>query len=75
MRTLIQHGTLVSPTDTFKSDLVIEDEKIAGVGTHLHALYNGQFDKVVDATGRYVIPGLRRAYPPGYAVWRDLQRR
>jgi dihydropyrimidinase len=57
MRTLIQHGTLVSPTDTFKSDLVIEDEKIAAVGTDLHALYAGKFDKVVDASGKYVIPG------------------
>ena len=57
MRTLIQHGTLVSPTDTFKSDLVIEDEKIAAVGTDLQALYGGKFDKIVDASGKYVIPG------------------
>jgi len=57
MRTLIQNGTLVSPTDTFKADLVMDGETIAAVGTDLHSLYNGKFDKVVDAAGKYVIPG------------------
>jgi len=57
MRTLIENGTLVSPTDTFAADLVIEDEKIAAVGTGLRAVYGGSFDKTVDARGKYVIPG------------------
>ena len=57
MRTLIEHGTLVTPTDTFKADLLIEGETIAGIGTDLAAVYGAQLDKRIDATGKYVIPG------------------
>jgi dihydropyrimidinase len=57
MRTLIHSGTLVTPSDTFKADLVIEGETIAAVGRDLGAQYGGQFDKRIDATGKLVIPG------------------
>src|SRR5438067_12287047 len=54
MRTLIENGTLVTASDTFEADLLIEGEKIAAVG-------KGQtyekIDKRVDAQGKYVIPG------------------
>jgi dihydropyrimidinase len=56
MRTLIENGTIVTAGDTFAADLVIEDERIAAIGSRLRAVY-GTFDKIVDARGKYVIPG------------------
>ena len=56
MRTLIENGTLVTASDTFQADLVIEGEKIAAIGTGLAKVY-GTFDKTIDARGKYVIPG------------------
>src|SRR5438270_12373034 len=54
MRTLIENGTLVTASDTYEADLLIENEKIAAIG-------KGQpfekVDKRVDARGKYVIPG------------------
>ncbi|HEV8194595.1 MAG TPA: dihydropyrimidinase, partial [Ktedonobacterales bacterium] len=51
MRTLIAGGTVVTASDTYQADVLIEDEKIAGVGHGFTA------DKTIDATGKYVIPG------------------
>src|SRR5436189_3416300 len=53
MRTLIKHGTVVTATDQYKGDVLVEDEKISVIGTTLdmHA------DKVIDAAGKYVLPG------------------
>src|SRR5258706_386076 len=56
MRTLIENGTLVTASDTFEADLLIEGEKIAAIGKDLGKVY-GQVDKRVDARGKYVIPG------------------
>src|SRR6185295_5316726 len=53
MRTLIKNGMVVTATDQYKGDILIEDEKIAVIGTalDLHA------DAVIDAAGKYVLPG------------------
>src|SRR6058998_3326065 len=53
MRTLIKHGTVVTATDQYKGDVLVEDETISVIGTKLdiHA------DKVIDAAGKYVLPG------------------
>src|SRR5207249_10934286 len=53
MKTLIKNGTVVTATDKYKGDVLIEDEKITVIGTSLeiHA------DRVIDASGRYVLPG------------------
>src|ERR1700704_4844820 len=56
MRTLIENGTLVTASDTFEADLVIEGEKISAIGKDLGKVY-AQIDKRVDAKGKYVIPG------------------
>src|SRR5438067_13076130 len=54
MRTLVENGTLVTASDTFEADLLVENEKIAAIG-------KGQafekIDKRIDARGKYVIPG------------------
>ena len=53
MRTLISHGTVVSPAGALVADVLIEDERIAAVGPQLAASADATFD----ARGRYVIPG------------------
>jgi len=53
MRTLIRHGTVVTPAGASVADVLIEGERIAAVGPQLSA----PADAVFDATGRYVIPG------------------
>jgi len=53
MRTLIKGGTIVTAVDQYKGDVLIEDEKIALIGTAIDV----QADKTIDATGKYVLPG------------------
>ena len=56
MRTLIENGTLVTASDTFEADLVIEGETIAAIGKGLAKVYPS-IDRTIDARGKYVIPG------------------
>ncbi|MBX7112967.1 MAG: dihydropyrimidinase [Myxococcaceae bacterium] len=56
MRTLIKNGTLATASDLFKADVLIEGEQISVIGIDL-APKVGTVDKVIDATGKYVIPG------------------
>src|SRR6202045_4365014 len=53
MRTLIKNGTVVTASDTNKTDVLIEGEKIAAIGSGLEA----KADQVIDAENRYVMPG------------------
>ncbi|MBI4483734.1 MAG: dihydropyrimidinase [Acidobacteria bacterium] len=53
MRTLIKNGTIVTAVDTYPADVLIADEKIAVLGKGLEV----KADRILDATGRYVIPG------------------
>src|SRR2546430_11902929 len=50
---LITNGTSVTAADTYKADVLVEDEKIAMIGKGLKAAGA----KRIDATGKYVIPG------------------
>lgn len=51
MSTLIKNGTIVTADRTYKADVLIEGESITAIGHDLKA------DKVIDATGCYIIPG------------------
>ncbi|MBC9245759.1 dihydropyrimidinase [Paracoccus sp. 11-3] len=51
MTTVIKNGTIVTADLTYKADVLIEDGKIAAIGENLTG------DKVLDATGCYVMPG------------------
>src|SRR3954465_6973891 len=54
MRTLISNGTIVTAVDQYSGDVLVEDEKIAIIGSSpgdIHA------DKTIDASGKYVLPG------------------
>lgn len=51
MSTVIRNGTIVTADLTYKSDVLIEDGKIAAIGNGLTG------DKTLDATGCYIMPG------------------
>jgi len=51
MSTVIRGGTVVTAAQSYAADVLIDGERIAGVGPNL------QGDKVVDAAGCYVMPG------------------
>lgn len=53
MKTLIKNGSVVLKDEVRKCDLLIEDDKIAAIGENL-----GKADKVIDAAGKTVIPGI-----------------
>jgi dihydropyrimidinase len=53
MSILIKHGRVVTASDDFVGDVLIENEKIAEIGTNL----NLNADKVIDAANKIVIPG------------------
>ncbi len=53
MPTLIRNGTLVTASETFKADILVEDEKIARVGADLAP----DSAQVVDAAGKLILPG------------------
>jgi len=55
MRTLITNGTIVTASAASEADVVIDGEKITAVVEPGTAA--GSFDRIIDATGRYVIPG------------------
>ncbi len=55
MRTLISNGTVVTAATAAEADVVIDGERIVAVVAPGTA--REQFDRVIDATGRYVIPG------------------
>lgn len=53
MKTLIKNGTLVTAAESFRADLLIQDGKIALIGSTLPEADAA----VVDAAGKYVLPG------------------
>jgi dihydropyrimidinase len=53
MATLIRNGTIVTASDQYKADLLINGEKIAAVGSALE----GRAEVSIDATGKYILPG------------------
>lgn len=53
MKTLIKNGTLVTASDTFQSDILIEGETIARLGPRLDI----DPDRVVDASNMLILPG------------------
>ena len=53
MNTLIKNGRIITAEQDYAGDIFIDDEKITTIGMNL----NVQADKVIDAKGKYVIPG------------------
>ena len=55
MTTLIKNGTVVTATDMTPADVLIDGERIQAIGVGLGEAVAA--DTVIDATGRYVMPG------------------
>src|SRR5258707_5654057 len=52
--TIIANGRVVTATDTYTSDVAINDGKITAIGQSLPRENAG---KIIDAAGKYVFPG------------------
>lgn len=59
MEILIKNGTVINAHQTVKCDVLVRNGKIAGLGVGLSAK---EADKVIDATGLYVLPGAIDAH-------------
>ena len=61
MTVLIKNGIVVSPTGIINADVLVDGERIAAVlspgDTSLGASLESTADRVIDAAGKYVIPG------------------
>ncbi|MGH8951029.1 MAG: dihydropyrimidinase [Acidimicrobiia bacterium] len=56
-RTVIKGGTVVTATEQSLADVLVEGEKVAALATPGEHGWEAGADKVIDATGRYVMPG------------------
>ncbi|MGM0653241.1 MAG: dihydropyrimidinase [Bacillota bacterium] len=53
MRTLIKNGIIITASDTYKADLLIENDRIRAIEADSTAVA----DHIVDAAGKYIFPG------------------
>jgi dihydropyrimidinase len=53
MKTLIKNGRIITASDDFNADILIENEKIISISQHITT----EADKTIDATGLLVLPG------------------
>ncbi len=53
MRTLIRNGRIITAVDDYNADILIEDGIVTLIGRKLEM----EADKVIDASGKWVIPG------------------
>ena len=53
MSLLIKSGKLITASETFEADILIEGEKIKNIGAHLEA----PGAQIIDASGKLVLPG------------------
>ena len=50
---LIRNGTILNASDIYRGDVFIEGDRVTTIGTNLTMAA----DRVIDASGRYVLPG------------------
>ncbi|MFD2208221.1 dihydropyrimidinase [Virgibacillus halophilus] len=53
MKKIIKNGTIVTATDTYTADVLIENDKVQAIGQNISDIYA----EVIDASGCYVMPG------------------
>ena len=56
MSVLIKNATVVNAEESLQSDVLIRDEVIARVAPNIDAEWAGA-DRVIDAAGKYLVPG------------------
>ena len=54
MSVLIKGGRIITAADDYVADIYVEDETVSLIGESLDM----SADKVIDASGKYVLPGL-----------------
>ena len=54
MSVLIKGGRIITAADDYVADIYVEDETVSLIGESLDV----SADKVIDASGKYVLPGL-----------------
>jgi dihydroorotase-like cyclic amidohydrolase len=54
MSVLIKGGRIITAADNYVADVYVEDERVTLIGESLDT----SADKVIDASGKYVLPGL-----------------
>src|SRR4029453_16042168 len=59
MSILIKNGTIVTATDQYIGDVLVEGEKITTIGSSLSM----PADKVIDAKGKNLLPGGIHVHP------------
>ncbi len=59
---IITGGTLVTPTGVFKAEIGITDGKIRAIGTHLLTERTPATTKLIDAGGKFILPGMIDAH-------------
>ena len=57
MRTLISNATIVNEGEQFRGSIVINDKRIVEI-LRGDALPRAKVDRIIDATGKYLIPGV-----------------
>ncbi|MCL7749970.1 dihydropyrimidinase [Halalkalibacter alkaliphilus] len=55
MKTLIKNGKIITNSDSFEADILIENEQIVVIGKNLTPDID---TKIVDASGKYIFPGM-----------------
>jgi dihydropyrimidinase len=50
---LIKNGTILNASDIYRGDVFVSGDRVETIGTNLTMTA----DRVIDATGRYVLPG------------------
>jgi len=50
---IIKNGTIVSPSETYVADILIDDGKIINIGANISL----EDVEIIDASGKYVLPG------------------
>ena len=58
MKLIIKNGTIVTESESYKADILVEDGKICAIGTN----FNEDGAKVVDASDKLVLPGAIDAH-------------
>lgn len=53
MKTIIKNGTIANAYETYKADILIEDERITNIGNDIKC----NNANIIDASGKYVMPG------------------
>ncbi len=57
MKTLISGGTVITAIDTVPADVLIDGEIVIAIGEPGTHEWAEEADKIIDATGKYVVPG------------------